>query len=64
MKRDYLASQTGRLYVEFWNNRKKSNPRVAERKYHGFDPEKWVVKGATKEMMDQLRKDNLEYFEN
>jgi len=24
IKRDYLASKSGNLYVEYWNNRKKS----------------------------------------
>jgi len=36
VKRDFLASKTGRIYVEFWNNRKKSGLRVTEAAYWSF----------------------------
>ena len=36
MKRDYLASKSGNLYVEYWNNRKKSGLRVTEATHWAF----------------------------
>jgi hypothetical protein len=36
VKRDYSASKSGNLYVEYWNNRKKSGLRVTEAAYWAF----------------------------
>jgi hypothetical protein len=36
VKRDYSASKSGNIYVEYWNNRKKSGLRVTEAKYWAF----------------------------
>lgn len=36
MKRDYSATKSGNLYVEYWNNRKKSGLRVTEAMHWAF----------------------------
>lgn len=36
IKRDYSATKSGNLYVEYWNNRKRSGLRVTEATYWAF----------------------------
>jgi hypothetical protein len=36
VKRDYLASETGRVFVEFWNNRRNSGLKVTEADHWAF----------------------------